>query len=287
MCRRKLIILLILILSFNLSRAQSVWLGSFVTGSSYFGDLAPFDIKQSFSQIHKGYGLYVSKELYEGAFFSFVFEHAVISGDDKQSAAESRRIRNLNFQSPLDCASLMLGYRISPFRSNAIGVKVATGLTIFKFDPQTVLDGHLIRLQPLSTEGQGLPGGPKPYALINYSIPIQAGLYYRIYQNIFLETSFTFYFANTDYLDDVSTSYYDSETLRQLKGEIAVRVADRHIGIETGQGNYPSGQIRGNPKRNDQFGFIKLGVSMNLGEKNSGSYRSKVKCPVLGKSHIF
>ena len=138
-----------------------------------------------------------------------------------------------------------------------------------------------MRLQPLGTEGQGLDGSnTHVYRLIQSAKILQLGAYYKISPSVFLEIEASQYFTSTDYLDDVSGFYFDAEQIRQFKGDIAWRLADRHAEIDPGSPNYPQGTPRGNPKKNDQFAYFKIGLAWALHDnKNNSRHNYKVKCP--------
>lgn len=144
------------------------------------------------------------------------------------------------------------------------------GIGYFSFKPQTVLNGKVVDLQPLSTEGQGFAEYPdrKPYKLQQISFPVGFGMKYELSSSLNLRGEFLYRFTTTDYLDDVSKKYinpslyssYFSGT--QLTDAIALN--DRR---NKNNPEYPinpkGGQIRGNPKNNDAyFSFnIKLGLT--------------------------
>ena len=76
-------------------------------------------------------------------------------------------------------------------------------------------------------------------------------------------------FTTTDFLDDVSDSYYDNEAIRNANGangDIAAYLADPRD-----MDKAPSGQKwRGNPKSRDGYLFILFNVSMKLRVARNG-----------------
>lgn len=156
------------------------------------------------------------------------------------------------------------------------------GSSVFKFNPKALFDGKWYRLQPLSTEGQGLSGGPKPYSLFQWAIPVHGGIFIKINRRIRAELVVSQYFTRTDYLDDVSGNYVDPVLLISAKGEIAYRLSYRTKEVNRDAPDVTAGSIRGNPKRNDQFVFAKVGVSYKLDNITKRKVSSKpVKCPVF------
>ena len=144
------------------------------------------------------------------------------------------------------------------------------GVAYFSFKPQTVLNGKIVDLQPLSTEGQGFAEYPnrKPYKLQQISYPVGIGMKYEVSSSLNLRGEFLYRFTATDYLDDLSTRYINPSlfanyfTGTQLANAVALN--DRR---NKNNPEYPinpkGGQIRGNPKNNDAyFSFnIKLGLT--------------------------
>jgi len=89
----------------------------------------------------------------------------------------------------------------------------------------------------------------------------------------------------TDYIDDVSTNYYDTDALYEERGEIAAALSDRQIGESAA---HFSG--RGNPGNNDNYSFVQLTYSRSIGKQDANSskvgqffakFKSKEKCPAF------
>ena len=264
---------------------QSAVIGGGPTVSAYFGDMSPFNLKQSWSQVHPGISLYASKKLLGSIYIEADFEYSNISGDDKNSRSPDRKARNLNFKSHIASITGLIGFRQQLISRNRFGITGALGLTSFSFNPKANLDGKWYPLQPLSTEGQGLTGGAaKTYSLVQFAIPIQVGFFVRIGKRLYCDVELTQYFTTTDYLDDVSGNYFDSEIILQEKGQLAYTLADRHAEIDPGSPNYHQGITRGNPRKNDQFAFIKFGISYSFKiKKIKLDHHKKAKCPELSK----
>jgi len=140
-----------------------------------------------------------------------------------------------------------------------------TGIGYAYFDPRgTTQSGQTVRLKPLSTEGQGLPGGPDEYSSFTPVIPYGIGIKRNLTNGIRGRNSgqwgisFELSFRQTfsDYIDDVSTNYFDQDILRELRGDLAVELSDPSglfSGlIDNGDGTF-SGQQRGDPSDNDSY----------------------------------
>jgi hypothetical protein len=140
------------------------------------------------------------------------------------------------------------------------------GIGIFYYNPYTKgLDGDRTYLRPLSTEGQGMSQYPdrKQYSLVNVSFPIGGGLKFFVGKTLMITTELGFRYCATDYLDDVSRSYVNLDTLKAYRGQEAVDLTYRGDQLETWDGNYPNFKHqRGDSKANDWYwyGGINIGV---------------------------
>ncbi|MBL7790135.1 MAG: hypothetical protein JNL75_09945 [Chitinophagales bacterium] len=133
-----------------------------------------------------------------------------------------RKIRNLNFHTAVN--ELFLDVRFEPLRtSNKWGRNkihfspyLGAGIGLFQFNPKSYTKaGKEVELQPLGTEGQGLPGYAQKYSLIQLVVPVNLGL--RITpksRQYSLSIDFNYNHTFTDYLDDVSTTYADPTHFR-------------------------------------------------------------------------
>lgn len=173
--------------------------------------------------------------------------YARLVGKDSKSGDVGRLTRNLSFMSNVWEASLQMEVSLLTenrgkryiFQRNSVwnnmNVYLFGGIAGFAFNPKAKLDGKTYKLQPLGTEGQGLDGAPDPYKLTSLAIPMGLGFKYYLtrHWNVGFEAGFRYTF--TDYLDDVGGDYYDNGLLETGNGEIAARLADRHIFLDQGE----------------------------------------------------
>jgi hypothetical protein len=207
------------------------------------------------------------------------FLYGRLRGDDALTQEPFRNNRNLHFRSPV----LELGgsveyypfqekfshpYRIKGARSsntNFLSPYVTLGIGGLWFNPKAqYTDGKWYALRPLGTEGQGLAGGPKKYSPVQIFIPVGIGLKYSLSKqwSIGLELSRRFVF--TDYLDDVSTFYYDEAAIASANGAMAAYFADPSLDPNFGPGDgiftTATGQQRGDAEDNDSYMFAIFSV---------------------------
>ncbi len=168
------------------------------------------------------------------------------------------------------------------------------GVGIFHFDPQgSITDANGTKswhkLQPLSTEGQGMAEYPekKAYSLTQMNIPMGLGVKVKLSERVNVSPELLYRKTFTDYIDDVSTTYIDPDFfdvyLSPENAAIARQISDKTVGIVTpGVNRYEPGTQRGNSKNMDAyFSFVlKLGIRLgDLGTNESKNARKQTRCP--------
>lgn len=231
--------------------------------SNYQGDLAN-DI--TFKETHLSGGMFLKRNV--GQFFSHNFSimEGEISGNDKNFS--NQKIRNLSFQTYIYELSYQLEFNFFPF---AVGLKhkdftpyVFTGLSLFYFDPQTTYNGQNVKLNKLDTEGK-VAGNEKKhaYSLYQLAIPIGGGLKYSFSNKFIIGINVGFRSAFTDYLDDVSTVYYDKNILLEKNGSISAALSDRSGESGIQPIGYP-GKQRGRSDLRDWYIFSGIIISYKI-----------------------
>ena len=184
-----------------------------------------------------------------------------IVGADSLAIQLFNRKRNLNFESKIVEASILLNYRLfakTKSSKRIFNPYLIAGIGYLKFNPQTIYHGKKIDLQPLGTEGQYINSSkyPKPYKLYTLSIPLGIGVEIPLSKAFSVRLEYANHFTLTDYLDDVSTKYADSTKLVATpNGPVAVDVSSN---LTAG---YPKeGYGRGNPKQRDSFSTFGISI---------------------------
>jgi hypothetical protein len=214
------------------------------------------------------------------------FYYQLLSGDDKLTQEPYRNNRNLSFRSNVFELSIQGEFFFTKEQSgkmykikNAKGMKnydiqgyIFAGIGAFYFNPQARYKGRWVDLQPLGTEGQGLPGGGKKYSRITICIPYGIGGKYALNKDwaVGLEVGVRKTF--TDYIDDVSTVYYDNSAIYQARGETASYLADPSLqnypealgGDATGFVQSATGEQRGDSSDKDAYMFMNITVSYKM-----------------------
>lgn len=195
--------------------------------------------------------------------------HGTISGSDALSRSYSHNQRNLSFATSIEEASFQFEWNILGFepinKRKPFTPFIFSGISLYHFNPRALYKGQWYDLQPLGTEGQGIPGyGPK-YNLNQISIPFGGGLKYGFrasdgnYLSISAEMSIHKTF--TDFLDDVSGNYMPLDFLEKNNGKMAAELsirADEFYGYHV---DYTFDSTRGSPKTKDWYVYSGLTIA--------------------------
>ena len=191
-----------------------------------------------------------------------------VTADDKNNRQADLKRRNLNFESTILEGSLCAEINVFEPGIFYSYPYIFAGVGLFHFNPFTSdKDNKKTYLQPLSTEGQGLSEYPlrKPYKLTQFCLPFGGGWKININDrwDVIYEVGARLLF--TDYLDDVSSTYVNPQTLLMHRGEKAVELALRQD--PASGGNLPhEGDIRGNPEVKDWYFFSGIKLLVHLGK---------------------
>jgi hypothetical protein len=247
---------------------KSAEIGIFLGGSYYIGDINPLVHFGPMTKPAAGavfrYNINQRFALRANAFFGNV------AADDALSPSLAQQQRNLNFKSKITEFSVQaefnfLDYQIGNERKKFTPY-IFAGVGAFMFNPVAVYNNFSYTLQPLGTEGQGLPGGPKKkYKLTQMSIPFGVGIKTNLAKRIGLSIEWGMRKTFTDYLDDVSGEYYNKVELAESRGAVAAAASDPSKGLDPKYNNV--GRQRGNPTTKDWYSFAGFVLTLKLKEK--------------------
>lgn len=223
----------------------------------YFGDMN----RSRLNRPKPAAGIFFRKQ-----FGSYVALRASVHGArlgyaDKYNTTPFERQRNLSFNT--DIAEFALQgdfnffkylpgspeYRFTPY--------VTFGVGAFSYDPTAFIPGGQDPFYDLNrhmTEGQA-----KPYAQSAICFPIGMGVKYNFFRNLNIGFEVGYRFTNTDYLDDVSTTYSDPSTF--TVGEPGYFLRDRSLTLPM---LGVTGKQRGFSQQKDRYVFAELTLSMSF-----------------------
>ena len=193
-----------------------------------------------------------------------------ITAADSLSTARVKQERNLRFASNLFEFHGGLELNFLPIEADRVKFTpyIFGGIGLFHFNPYTDgVAGEKVYLRPLSTEGQNIPVYPdrKEYGVVKVSFPFGGGLKAFIGKTIMMSAEVGFRWTNTDYLDDVSKSYVNLDTLAAYRGYQSVQLAYRGDETRNWDGNYPDYKFqRGDSQSNDWYMFANVTVGIYL-----------------------
>ena len=207
---------------------------------------------------------------------------ALIAGNDQWTEDPIRLSRNLNFRSPL----VEVGYNFEFYlkkekrghRFKLRGVRGLRnmglypygffGVSGFFFSPQGKVGGKWEGLKRLTTEGQGISETRSEYTKFQLAVPLGIGIKYAIDRRWLISIEYGMRKTFTDYIDDVSTTYFPSDRLEaEGYGALSSLAADPTQGAWVGAKSY---QQRGDPTDNDSYLFLIISANYKLKTTRSG-----------------
>ncbi len=223
------------------SNAQTLEIGISGGVSYYLGDINPA-LPYVYSQ--PAYGAMVRYNINNRWSARFSYSRGKLKGDDLKSNVVKNR--NLNFQTNINDFSLIGEFNFWDYftgsRKNYFTPYIFGGIGFFTFKPfnfsGTNLNAH-------GTEGQNVGyNNRSPYKLWNFSFPFGFGFKYSLSDRFALGLEWGMRKTFTDYIDDISTTYYTS-------GDP----------VSDPTGMYDAGMQRGNEKTMDWYNFTLLSIT--------------------------
>jgi hypothetical protein len=201
---------------------------------------------------------------------------AMIRGNDANTNELIRESRNLSFRSMvfelsqrIECivfANEKFGQRYSlPGHSGARNhneqIYLFTGIGINYFNPKAKYQGSWVALDPLNTEGQGMEGGAKETLPISATIPVGIGFRFGVGRMWRFGIEATYVKTFTDYMDDVSTNYYDPASFDNPAAQYLSNPAIDNTAW------FAPGQQRGQAQK-DAYYYLNIVVQKNITYKD-------------------
>lgn len=268
-------------------------------GTDFYWDLETSETRPS---ITLGYRYRLSR----GTALRTAISYGLVGGNDNLTQERFRNTRNLHFRSDIIELSSVIDFEIYEFRPGhrySLGVKGTgsrfgaviyglAGVAGFYYNPKANYQGNWVALKPLGTEGQNFADGAEPYSNFSFAIPVGIGYRKRLNTVASIGIEFMHRFTFTDYIDDVSGSYYDNLAIATNDGAAASYLADPslpfyddpELGLVPGIATNASAQ-RGDPTDKDAYMFITINYTRKL--KKNNFRRSKRVIKRRGKKIVF
>jgi hypothetical protein len=289
--QRKIIIIFIL-LSSGLVRAQKVDVGVLLGGSYYYGDVVnSLDLKS----IGPSAGAFIRYRIGQRLALRAFAGYAKIQGDDKNSTSDWQVSRNWNFESTITEGSLIAEFNLKADRNtgrrfmNPLVPYVFAGVGYFTFDPKTDINGTLVSTAPLKLSGIS-------YATSAICVPVGLGFRYYIAKKFQLGFEMGIRYTTTSYLDDIAPEnrYVDPDitTSPSITRLIYSRsISDKNIGdyrskMGTPKDVYGSGIVNRIIQNSDFYFMYGLTAAYTIGGKSGrggrggrGPSGKAIRCP--------
>jgi hypothetical protein len=246
---KKLLFSVIFVLSAGWVSAQSQEIGLFAGGSYYLGDINP---GYHFMMTRPAFGAVIRYNYGTRWAFRISGLRGRVEADDAVSKVTDTR--NLKFKSKITEISATAEFNFFDYyigsKKNIVTPFIFGGAGVFFYDPES--DG--VDLRSLGTEGQNVGfDGRKPYGKISFAIPFGLGLKYSFSRRFGIAAEWGLRKTFTDYIDDVSTTYY-------LDGTQISEQDPEQILSDPTKLHQPYME-RGNPRNNDWYAFTGLSLT--------------------------
>lgn len=238
----------------------------------YFGEL---NTRAKLNRPKPAVGLFFRKQFGNYIGVRVAAHYAQLGYSDVYNTSnEFQKRRNLSFNTNVWELALQGDFNFFKFVAgdpyHSFTPYITLGAGVFSYDPYAYYQDQKIYLRPLGTEGQGYAQYPdrQPYGSMAFCVPFGVGVKYNLTPRVNVGFEIVHRFTNTDYLDDVSTTFVDPAIFPKLPDgspSIAELMQDRSY--ETGE---PIGFVngtarqRGYPRQKDQYVMAELTLSFNL-----------------------
>lgn len=286
-----LMMVMLMIASVDNLQGQQIEGGAGLGILLYWGDLTPKDPVEGLSNARAGGQFFIRSEVSSKVDIRFNLMAGKLYGDDSKSSDPVMMQRNLRFYSWITELSVLGEYTFLNFDlpeyKDGLSFYLTTGASILYFNPKTDYQGNTYALQPLGTEGQGMPGFSDKYSRFSMALPFGGGMKIRLSERLTFNPEIIGRITFTDYLDDVSGFYVNYFELLNGNGEISAALGNRQ-GEFLGQSEpviTQTGATRGGPNSDDFYWVGMINFTYLLSEDGSifshGKKKYNSDCPTF------
>jgi hypothetical protein len=258
--RKNCLLLLLALMPVSFLFAQKSGDMGVLGGTTYYiGDLNP---AMPFRMTKPAFGILYRQNFNDRLAVRIHGIQGEVAADDALSGGNSDR--NLNFHSTLtefgaqfevNFLEYFIGSKQHPVTPYLFG-----GAAVFLFDPYGNVNGNDVRLQPLKTEGQGTAyTDRKDYKPYSFSFPFGIGVKYSISKLFGVGAEWGMRKTVTDYLDDVSTTYY-----LDLPAGVYPDITSEQKLASDPTLSHMSGMQRGNSRNTDWYSFAGISLTVKI-----------------------
>lgn len=263
-------ILLILLVNYSYGQRSPVpEIGLTIGGTNFIGDVG----RTEFHMPNNVFGgVFFRKPFNPHYSIRASFSLGTIGADDADAKSGFKNDRNLSFESRVTDINTVIEFNFLPYLTGNKGahtpyVFLGVGLTLF--NPKAELNGEMIELQPLRTEGQGTSVAPddQQYKLTTVNIPFGVGYKVSIGDIMSINAEVGFRRTYSDYIDDVSGRYVNPTVLANEVSAESAALSDRSLSQTNN-----TDRFRGNPQNNDWYIFTGVSIVFKLARKYEPCY---------------
>ncbi|MCB0634179.1 MAG: DUF6089 family protein [Saprospiraceae bacterium] len=247
--------------------------------SLYSGDLSEDEFGLYFQNLKPAFGFFGRYNINRTLAMRLGFMHGQVQEQEDTPIEGGLFLRS--FRSNISEFSFVAELnilRLGPPGGTNLVSYIFGGGALFNFRPETLFDGSWVDLQPLGTEGQGLPGYAAPYKLTQLAVPVGAGL--KIDMGSW---ALSFELGGrklfTDYLDDISDVKLRYRDILEGHGELAATLSNPTIDVNDPVDDDVS-YVRGGPFK-DWYYFGTVGVSFDMGGGYGRNSGRNIGCPTF------
>lgn len=282
----QLFTLVVTVLCATSAQAQGLEIGVKAGGSIYSGDLSPDGLGLYLEDLNFAGGAYLRYRPTARFGIRVNGNFGRISGEEEAllptGINNERASVTQSFRSQISEFNAVLEYDlfyIGDYSYNYTAFYLYGGIGVLSYNPQAEVNGELVDLQPLRTEGQGLDLNNPEYATTPYELTRAVGVFgggirTRFAGRVVLGLELGLRFTGSDYLDDVGfTQITYADVIGGPGGTLAGQLSNPAITNPTEVG--PNFNYRRGGEFNDYYfvGGLTLGITIGEGGSNkSGCY---------------
>lgn len=255
-----LLIITLLSVFINHCYSQTFEVGPYGGVSYYLGDLNP---GMHYKDSKIAYGALIRYNLNSRWAVKLSGYRGQVSGSSQSNPYLPGK--DLSFISPITDISGVAEFNFFEYftssKREAFTPYIYAGIGVFFFNPES----NGVQLKSAGTEGQNIGyNGRKPYATTAVNLPFGIGVKFSLAKKICVGAFWEMHKTFTDYIDDVSTTYY-------LKGQ-DINPNDVTALLSDPGRNHQPDQMRGNPATKDWYSFSGVFLTYKF------NIRSSKKC---------
>ena len=254
------------------TNAQHFELGATLGTSNYIGDLSLNSTKMYLRESNFSGGVHMRFNMNPMISFKLGANYAGLSGTDENARIQELRNRNLSFSTDVFEGMFAVEVNIPGFQPYGLNQPFSPyfygGIAYTYFNPKAFYENQWYDLQPLQTETVN-------YAKTTLSIPFGFGVKYAVTDKFSIGLDFGARYAFSDYLDDVSGHYPDTDAMVAAGNVIGAALSNRASEF-LGEGNPDipvANSLRGDTKLHDMY--FMFGVTVAYHFLDNGLVRTR------------